>query len=76
MTELTDMPITSKEERTLLRDEVTAKLEQAEAALLVLVDSYTEENDGKFSACHSRQCFASSLNQIQKLRKSIKGARV
>jgi|GEM_PF-5911357 len=76
MTELTDMPITSKEERMLLRDEVTAKLEQAEAALLVLVNSYIEENDGKLSACHSRQGFASSLNQIQKLRKAIKGARV
>lgn len=65
-----------RQKRTLLRDEATAQLEWAEKMLAQLVDSYTEEQDGKFSACHPRNGFASVHQQLVKLRKSVSKAKV
>lgn len=62
--------------RAALRDEANVLLEQAEAVLIALVESYTTEPDGKFSACHPRSGFSNTLNQIHKLRKTIKSAKL
>lgn len=68
--------IDPKEERAKLRDEAAALMEQAEAALLALADSYTEEQDGLFSACHPHNGFASAHQQLAKLRKPLTKAKV
>ncbi|HIB8909661.1 MULTISPECIES: hypothetical protein [Citrobacter] len=65
-----------KHKRAVLRDEASVLLEQAEAILVALVESYTTEPDGKFSACHPRSGFSNTLNQIHKLRKAMKSAKV
>ncbi len=65
-----------RQTRQHLRDEAADLLEQAELALQALVDSYSEEQDGKFSACHPRMGINSSLQQLIALRKGIKGAKV
>lgn len=62
--------------RAALRDEANVLLEQAEAVLIALVESYSEDQDGKFSACHPRSGIANTLSQLQKLRKGIKTAKV
>lgn len=65
-----------KQPRQQLRDEATDLLEQAELVLQALVDSYSEEKDGKFSACHPRMGVNSSLQQIIKLRRALQGSKV
>lgn len=65
-----------KHKRAVLRDEANVLLEQAEATLIALVESYSEDQDGKFSACHPRSGIANTLSQLQKLRKGIKTAKV
>lgn len=67
---------TLKDVRTMQRDEAIAIMEQAEAALMALVESYTTEQDGKFSACHPRSGFSNTLNQMHKLRKAMKSSKV
>lgn len=62
--------------RSQLRDQTSDLLQQAEVALQALVESYTEELDGKFSACHPRNGHNSTLQQLIRLRKAIKGSRV
>lgn len=71
-----DFEIDQKETRQHLRDEAADLLEQAELALQALVDSYSEEQDGKFSACHPRMGINSSLQQLIKLRKAVQGSKV
>lgn len=70
------VPLTVKEQRTALRDEAAALLEQTEALLAELTDSYTEEQDGKFSACHPKNGFESVKSQLAKIRKSLARAKV
>lgn len=70
------VPLTVKEQRTALRDEAAALLEQAEALLTELTDGYTEEQDGKFSACHPHNGFDSVMRQISRLRKPLARAKV
>ncbi|MEG5932486.1 hypothetical protein UXN85_20685 [Enterobacter hormaechei] len=65
-----------RDRRNALRDEAAALLEQAEAMLAELAASYTEEEDGKFSACHPRNGFDSTLRQVEKLRKPLARAKV
>lgn len=68
--------VDTRERREVLRDEAAALLEQAEAMLAELVESYSEEADGKFSACHPRMGIASTLQQLAKLRKPLTRAKV
>ena len=68
--------VSKKEQRAALRDVAAALLEQAEALLAELKDSYTEEEDGKFSACHPYNGFNSLRQQVARLRKPLKGAKV
>lgn len=68
--------LTPKDFRTMQRDEAIALMEQAEAALMALVESYATELDGKFSACHPRSGLSNNLNQMQKMRKAIKSAKL
>ena len=63
-------------ERVHLRDKATTLLEQAEATLLALADSYTEERDGKFSACHPKTGIANTHQQLMRLRKSLVRAKI
>ncbi|HDT4319342.1 TPA: hypothetical protein QHN47_004392 [Klebsiella aerogenes] len=51
-------------------------LRAAEVALGEMVSSYTEEQDGTFSACHPRHGLANSLSQISHLRKALEKSRV
>lgn len=67
---------TKKDERQRLRDEAAAMLEQAEKLLTELADGYTEEVDGKFSACHPHNGFDSMARQIGQLRKSVARGKV
>lgn len=73
---MTNTVLTPKDVRTMQRDEAVALMEQTEVALMALVESYTTEPDGKFSACHPRSGFSNTLNQIHKLRKAMKSAKV
>ncbi|HBC0018004.1 TPA: hypothetical protein JG871_003923 [Enterobacter hormaechei subsp. xiangfangensis] len=59
-----------------MRDQAISALEVAEQHLNRLVNSYTEEKDGKFSACHPRCGIESTTRQLAKLRKALLGTRV
>ncbi|EAA8938334.1 hypothetical protein FNN36_21815 [Salmonella enterica] len=65
-----------KQKRKAMLQIAVDSLRAAEYALGQLTDSYTEEHDGKFSACHPQSSFASSLGQLTQLRKSLMKARV
>ncbi|EJO8578642.1 hypothetical protein NT934_004008 [Salmonella enterica] len=69
-------PLTTKELRTDLRDEAAALLQQAEALLAELAGSYTEEQDGIFSACHPHNGFENVMRQIASLHKPLARAKV
>lgn len=62
--------------REQLRDEAADLLEQAEQSLQALLESYSDEQNDKFSACHPRSGLANSLKTLADLRKAMKSARV
>ncbi|HCZ4695508.1 hypothetical protein [Citrobacter braakii] len=64
-----------KEKRTETLRLAVESLRAAEVALGGLVSSYTEEQDGTFSACHPRHGLANSLSQISRLRKALEKSR-
>ncbi|HHT2833878.1 TPA: hypothetical protein ACTYSZ_004956 [Klebsiella aerogenes] len=65
-----------KEKRTKTLRLTVESLRAAEVALGEMVSSYTEEQDGTFSACHPRHGLANSLSQISRLRKALEKSRV
>ncbi|EBM3076510.1 hypothetical protein DXR24_18260 [Salmonella enterica] len=60
-----------KQKRKEILQIAVDSLRAAEYALGHLADSYTEERDGKFSACHPKSSFESSLGQVTRLHKSL-----
>lgn len=65
-----------KAQRNQRRQQAAEALLFAEQLLTELVDSYTEEQDGKFSACHPRMGLKSTAGQIEKLRRALERAKV
>lgn len=65
----------TKEKRKETLQLAISSLRAGEAALSQLVDSYTEDQDGKFSACHPRHGLANSLAQLSRLRKALEKSR-
>lgn len=60
-----------KEKRTETLRLAVESLRAAEVALGELVSSYSEEQDGTFSASHPRHGLANSLAQLSRLRKAL-----
>ncbi|EKY1962306.1 hypothetical protein RA241_003696 [Cronobacter sakazakii] len=65
-----------KEKRSETLHLAVESLRATEVALGELVSSYTEEQDGTFSACHPRHGLASMLSQLSRLRKALEKSRV